>query len=111
MNFIFQGSQKMHVRVAISQKGLVNFFRYAHQIKAFFIPVQKPVSLFMGRFFPLKFHSALLPSSSSNNSDILPPQSSADLVGVVGRGNVNGGTCRLSEKMLIGTGQKVRGSR
>ena len=48
----------MHVRVAISQKGLVNFFRYAHQIKAFFIPVQKPVSLFMGRFFPLKFHSA-----------------------------------------------------
>ena len=58
MNFIFQGSQKMHVRVAISQKGLVNFFRYAHQIKAFFIPVQKPVSLFMGRFFPLKFHSA-----------------------------------------------------
>ena len=57
MNFIFQGSQKMHVRVAISQKGLVNFFRYAHQIKAFFIPVQKPVSLFMGRFFPLKFHS------------------------------------------------------
>ena len=60
MNFIFQGSQKMHVRVAISQKGLVNFFRYAHQIKAFFIPVQKPVSLFMGRFFPLKFHSALL---------------------------------------------------
>ena len=60
MNFIFQGSQKMHVRVAISQKGLVNFFRYAHQIKAFFIPVQKPVSLFMGRFFPLKFHSACL---------------------------------------------------
>ena len=59
MNFIFQGSQKMHVRVAISQKGLVNFFRYAHQIKAFFIPVQKPVSLFMGRFFPLKFHSVL----------------------------------------------------
>ena len=58
MNFIFQGSQKMHVRVAISQKGLVNFFRYAHQIKAFFIPIQKPVSLFMGRFFPLKFHSA-----------------------------------------------------
>ena len=60
MNFIFQGSQKMHVRVAISQKGLVNFFRYAHQIKAFFIPVQKPVSLFMGRFFPLEFHSAYL---------------------------------------------------
>ena len=58
MNFIFQGSQKMHVRVAISQKGLVNFFRYAHQIKAFFIPVHTPVSLFMGRFFPLKFHSA-----------------------------------------------------
>ena len=51
-------------------------------------------------------------SSSSNNSDILPPQSAAlgggDLVSV-GRG-VNGGT-RLSEKMLIGTGQKVRGSR
>ena len=60
MNFIFQGSQKMHVRVAISQKGLVNFFRYAHQIKAFFIPVQKPVSLFMGRFFPLKLHSVCL---------------------------------------------------
>ena len=58
MNFIFQGSQKMHVRVAISQKGLVNFFRYAHQIKAFFIPVHTPVSLFMGRFFPLEFHSA-----------------------------------------------------
>ena len=58
MNFIFQGSQKMHVRVAISQKGLVNFFRYAHQIEAFFIPVHTPVSLFMGRFFPLEFHSA-----------------------------------------------------
>ena len=57
MNFIFQGSQKMHVRVAISQKGLVNFFRYAHQIEAFFIPVHTPVSLFMGRFFPLEFHS------------------------------------------------------
>ena len=61
MNFIFQGSQKMHVRVAISQKGLVNFFRYAHQIEAFFIPVQKPVSLFMGRFFPLEFHSVHSP--------------------------------------------------
>ena len=60
MNFIFQGSQKMHVRVAISQKGLVNFFRYAHQIEAFFIPVHTPVSLFMGRFFPLEFHSAIL---------------------------------------------------
>ena len=62
MNFIFQGCQKKHVSVAISQKGLVNFFRYAHQIKAFFIPVHTPVSLFMGRFFPLEFHSGRRPS-------------------------------------------------
>ena len=59
MQNMFQGSHKMHVRVAISQKGLVIFFRYAHQIKVFFIPVHTPVSLFMGRFFPLEFHSAM----------------------------------------------------
>ena len=74
MNFIFQGSQKMHVRVAISQKGLVNFFRYAHQIKAFFIPVQKPVSLFMGRFFPLEFHSELHSQYESEKDEKFPEQ-------------------------------------
>ena len=57
MQIYFQGSQKMHVRVAISQKGLVNFLGYAHQIEAFFTPVHTPLSLFMGRFFPLEFHS------------------------------------------------------
>ena len=48
LQFVFQGSQKRHVRVAISQKGLLNFFRYAHQIEAFFTPVHTQVSLFMG---------------------------------------------------------------
>ena len=47
------GLPKKHVRIAISQKGLVNFFFfvYAHRIKAFFSPVHAQVSLFMGTFF------------------------------------------------------------
>ena len=48
---VFQDSQKRHVRVAISQKELVDFLRYAHQDEAFFSPVCAQVSLFMDRFF------------------------------------------------------------
>ena len=58
LKFVFQGSQKRHVRVAISQKELVNFFRYAHQIEAFFSPVHAQVSLFLGRFSHAELHSA-----------------------------------------------------
>ena len=60
LKFVFQGSQKWHVRVAISHKELVNFFRYAHQIEAFFSPVHAQVSLFMGRFFHAELHSVCL---------------------------------------------------
>ena len=57
LKFVFKVSQKRHVRVAISQKELVNFFQYAHQIEAFFSPVHTQVSLFMGRFFHTELHS------------------------------------------------------
>ena len=46
--------QKRHVRVAISQKGLVNFFWYAHEIEAFFAPVHAQVIFCMGKFFHLE---------------------------------------------------------
>ena len=38
MNFIFQGSQKKHVRVAISQKALSRISWYAPHFKGFWIP-------------------------------------------------------------------------
>ena len=38
MNFIFQGSQKKHVRVAISQKALSRISWYAPHFEGFWIP-------------------------------------------------------------------------
>ena len=38
MNFIFQGSQKKHVRVAISQKGLYEMSQDAPRFEAFLTP-------------------------------------------------------------------------
>ena len=52
------GSQKRHVRVAITQKTLANFSWYAHQIEAFFNPVHAVVKLWMVDFFHLELHCA-----------------------------------------------------
>ena len=38
MKFIFQGSQKKHVRVAISQKGLYEMSQDAPHFEAFWTP-------------------------------------------------------------------------
>ena len=54
-NFLWH--PRRNVRIAISQKGLANFFWYAHQIEAFFAPVHAQVLFCMGKFFHLEKHS------------------------------------------------------
>ena len=53
MKFIFQGCQKKHVRVAISQNECLGILRYAPQIEGFWIPDWLQLSQFMGQKFDL----------------------------------------------------------